>query len=678
VAFVGGGAMARAHVRAMAHSPDPVIPVGVFDLDTAAATEFAREMGTDPWPSFEELLEARRPDVVHVCTTAGTHTRPTVAALHARAHVYVEKPFVESVADARTVLAAAAAAGRLVCAGHQLLSDPAYERLRRHAPAVAPWVRAESELCFRPPSLRHDASAAAMAAQLIDVLPHPLYSLVAALEWMAPDDDVHVRACVADAHAVDAVLVCGPVRGRLHVSLTARPVSSTLTVVGHEGAVRADFIRGNVWGTRNPGTSPLEKLVNPLVHGALEAVTASTGVVRRVATGAAYPGLAEMIARFHRAVRTNGVSPTAPTHLVRVAGLHETIAAEVHAAVRRHRVPTRRTQSVAAGPLVAVTGAGGFLGRRVARALVARGFRVRGIGRAAEGPPEVEEWVRADVSRSLPPAAFAGVAVIVHTAACTSGGFDAHQRHSVDAVRRVVDAAAEAGVVRVVHVSSLSVIRPPSSATEVQDEATALAEDAAALGAYTWGKSESERVLATCAADAGVAVRIVRPAALLDADDPDLPGLAGRRLFGAWHLCLGRPSLPFAACDVDDAAQVIAHAVATFDWFPGVLNLSDPAIRSRRALLAWMRDRGWRGRACWVPISLLAVGLWAARWAAALRTRRRPVRLSPWQVLRPRTFDTGRSAIVMGEARRHVGLPLRSPASPAMHDAARPLASAGR
>src|SRR2546425_4073013 len=35
--------------------------------------------------------------------------------------------------------------------------------------------------------------------------------------------------------------------------------------------------------------------------------------------------------------------------------------------------------------------------------------------------------------------------------------------------------------------------------------------------------------------------RVIRPAALVDWTNPEMPGLVGRRLFGSWHLGFGRP-----------------------------------------------------------------------------------------------------------------------------------------
>jgi predicted dehydrogenase len=75
------------------------------------------------------MYEREELDVVWVCTPPLHHRGPTLAALEAGIHVYLEKPIARTVGDAEAIVAAAAAASGTVCAvGYQwhateLLSD---------------------------------------------------------------------------------------------------------------------------------------------------------------------------------------------------------------------------------------------------------------------------------------------------------------------------------------------------------------------------------------------------------------------------------------------------------------------------------------------------------------------------------------------------------------------------
>jgi nucleoside-diphosphate-sugar epimerase len=213
-------------------------------------------------------------------------------------------------------------------------------------------------------------------------------------------------------------------------------------------------------------------------------------------------------------------------------------------------------------------------------------------------------------------------------------------------------------------VSSLSVLEPPRTPWERQHERTPRAARPRLQGPYTWGKCLQEEVVESQAAALGIATRIVRPGALLDPREPALPGLAGRPLFGAWHLGLGRPGLPIAACDVERCADALAWCAAHFDQAPRVVNLFDPALSTRRDLLAHLRAAGWNGRMLWAPISLVALGLSAARAAVALGRGRAPERLAAWSVLRPRRYDGTASAALLRAAQED-GRAARGTARPA-------------
>jgi nucleoside-diphosphate-sugar epimerase len=104
---------------------------------------------------------------------------------------------------------------------------------------------------------------------------------------------------------------------------------------------------------------------------------------------------------------------------------------------------------------VLVTGALGFIGRAVADRLVADGHAVVGIDRVADPGRGV---VAGDTTDPGPWAgALAGVDVVVHTAAVVSNAVDLDEQWRVNVLgtRRVVEAARDAGVARVVHLSSI-------------------------------------------------------------------------------------------------------------------------------------------------------------------------------------------------------------------------------
>lgn len=112
---------------------------------------------------------------------------------------------------------------------------------------------------------------------------------------------------------------------------------------------------------------------------------------------------------------------------------------------------------------VAVTGAAGFIGRAMCRRLVAEGQDVIGIDvdpRAAARVTETgAQFRRADVSdRGALRGALDGAELVVHTAALLpgSGGMSDSVRVNVGGTENVCVAAGDAGVSRVVHLSSVA------------------------------------------------------------------------------------------------------------------------------------------------------------------------------------------------------------------------------
>jgi len=660
IAFIGAGNMAGHHLQALSRVPTRHSVVGVADVRAAAAREFAQRAGTRAFATISELLAQARPDLVHVCTPAGGHFEPARQALLAGAHVYVEKPFVETPAEAETLFQLARERGLLICSGHQLLRDPAYQRLMLTASELEPVTHVDSYFTFRPPRLDpFEASPLALSQQLLDILPHPLYSLVAALERFAGNggggakvEILHVTATPTDLHAL---LRAGEVTGRLTVSLRARPIASTLTATGARGSLTVDFVRTIVLGAGNDGTSPLEKIANPFLEAAQLAWRSATSLTRRLIRGADYPGLVELLSDFYAAAAAGNQSPVSVEHLRHVTAVYEQLAAHVRSAATPRAIPvSSRRVPATTGPLAVLTGASGFFGRAISRELARRGFRVRGVGRSSRpDDPYLHEWVRTDLADGIGPDTLAGATIVVHAAAETAGGFEAHQRNSVGATRELLRAMAAADVRRLVYISSISVLRPPRPFWERQGEQTPLAKRPERLGPYTWGKCAAEQLVADAQARGEIEARIIRPAALIDWTRIELPGLIGRRLFDRWHLGLGRPGLPFAVCDVSAAAAAVAWCADRFGEAPSVINLMDPDIRTRGDLLEKCREHGWRGRMLWTPISFLAGALMAARFGMGVVQRKRPEPMAVWSILRPRRYDTAVSSKVFASLREH-------------------------
>ncbi|MCB8822551.1 Gfo/Idh/MocA family oxidoreductase [Microvirga rosea] len=75
---------------------------------------------------FEEALTSLRPDVVSINTWSDTHADYAVKAMEAGAHVFVEKPLADNVADAERVVATALRTNRKLVIGYILRHHPSW------------------------------------------------------------------------------------------------------------------------------------------------------------------------------------------------------------------------------------------------------------------------------------------------------------------------------------------------------------------------------------------------------------------------------------------------------------------------------------------------------------------------------------------------------------------------
>ena len=97
--------------------------VALCDVDqrqlNPAAEKVEKLTGDKPnkYKDYRELLEKEKPDIAIVATSDHWHALPTIAAVKAGAHVYVEKPISHTIAEGRAMINAARAANRVVQVG---------------------------------------------------------------------------------------------------------------------------------------------------------------------------------------------------------------------------------------------------------------------------------------------------------------------------------------------------------------------------------------------------------------------------------------------------------------------------------------------------------------------------------------------------------------------------------
>jgi dihydroflavonol-4-reductase len=169
------------------------------------------------------------------------------------------------------------------------------------------------------------------------------------------------------------------------------------------------------------------------------------------------------------------------------------------------------------GDPILITGATGFVGSAVARALARRGARLRVLVRGASSRRNLEgigcEVAQGDITDpSAVASALVGVRRLFHVAAdyrLWARDPSAITRANLEGTRTVMEAALAAGVDRIVHTSSVATLRAADAATIVDE--TEPVRESEAVGAYKRSKVAAERVVEAMARSRGLPAVIVNP-----------------------------------------------------------------------------------------------------------------------------------------------------------------------
>jgi 2-alkyl-3-oxoalkanoate reductase len=208
-----------------------------------------------------------------------------------------------------------------------------------------------------------------------------------------------------------------------------------------------------------------------------------------------------------------------------------------------------------------VTGANGFLGREVVKALLRRGHEVvamvRPAARVDELWPLSVKVVRGDLrsSRDLA-AAFEGVEVLVHLAASVTGGEDAQFAATVTGTERLLAAMATTACKRLVLASSFSVYDWSNiRGTLTEESPLEQPPDLYERDGYSIAKSWQERITRRISGEHGWDLTVLRPGFIWGPDHAYLAAL-GQKI-SKLHFVIG-PFTHIPMTHVENCADLFA------------------------------------------------------------------------------------------------------------------------
>jgi nucleoside-diphosphate-sugar epimerase len=284
-----------------------------------------------------------------------------------------------------------------------------------------------------------------------------------------------------------------------------------------------------------------------------------------------------------------------------------------------------------------VTGATGFLGGHLVGHLVRHGWKVRALARAKSDTRTLQaqgvEIVRGDLT-DVPSLvkAMAGLPIVFNSAAKVSDWGPRQAFHTVncEGAGNVARACQDAGVQRMVHFSSLTVLGLPR-AGELITEDSPYAQGS--LDRYTESKLAGERLVRAAHGQRGLSTVVVRPGAIWGPGDPHILPRIVELLRRGRMVYIGGGKNHVALSHVENLSHALALAATVPAAAGQVYHVTDAEdLTAREVIDALAKAYGTPAPRWSLPYGLVLGAATVLELGARLLGRERPPALTRYGV----------------------------------------------
>ncbi|MEO6747855.1 MAG: NAD-dependent epimerase/dehydratase family protein [Caldimonas sp.] len=594
VGLLGAGYILQAHAKALAGCSGVMVNA-VCDISRERAEEAAETFGIPHVFTDIEALAASDCEVVHVLVPPQLHVEVARRLLEAGKSVFLEKPMGIGAEACAQLVELAKARGLRIGVNHNFLFLPGYERLReelhngtlgRPDHLTVNWLYPLGLLQFGPYNnwmLREEGNL------VFELGPHLAAFVV---DLLGPPDELVAMA----SHPIDlpgaqrvwrhwnAVGRKGETSLAINLSVAPGQAERSLHLRCHAGSAHLDFERDFY---ARQATASTSAVFDPFLAGTRDASglivqsvrnLAKTvgGTLRKAATSNAFQeSILRSVAAFYRGYRDTPDPRLEGSFGVEVMRLCERIVADAKVMTASSVPRTEAVSAIAAQapprPTVLVVGGTGFIGKRLVRALVAKGVGVRVLSRSTASAQLELAGLAVDVVQGThdDPAALDraldGIEVVYHLAKATGKRWDDYVKNDVEPTRVLAEAALRHGVRRFIYTGTIDSY-DSGDASKVIDGNTPLDPRIEERNHYARSKATCEALLMKMHRERGLPLVIFRPGVVIGAGSP--PAHWGVGMFHSdtrvQYWGDGRTKLPLVL--VDD----VAHALMLGMDVPGI------------------------------------------------------------------------------------------------------------
>ncbi|TAJ98442.1 MAG: NAD-dependent epimerase/dehydratase family protein, partial [Candidatus Manganitrophaceae bacterium] len=633
IGIVGCGLNSDYHINFAKSYPGAEI-VGLVDRDEKKLKECGeKHQIAGLFSSIKDLVEQKRPDVIHILTPPKTHFALAKEAIELNCNLLVEKPFTLNLQDAKALYDLAERRGVKLCTVHNHFFDPcmakadnlikkgelgkvinveSYYGLNTQIPAfrdypapnVLPWIY------DLPGSVYHD------------FMPHPLYVL---LEYTGRPKEVKV---MTQTHAVLPnempdelrILINGEKAfGVLTFSFAAQPHLHFIRIYGTKMMVEVDI---NTMTTITHPKSALPKAAQKATYNLFESwqlLTSTFSNVYQFLTKKLkpYQGMKVLIHQFYDAIRQNGPVPVSKEQALVVLETMDEIFRQVKvkpfdfSPIIPKSVPSKHAEKIL------VTGGTGFVGKRLVEALVAEGYPVRVLARKLSNVEPLKKigaeifWGDVADKASLE-TALQGIDSVVHAAAGTSGNKKDCDLATIQGTLNTLALCERYKIRKLIYISSCSVYGVADyKKNEIVTETSSLERFPSKRGEYSASKQKAEALVSEAMKTGKVSAVILRPGTIWGPGGILFTPMMGFSLFGKAFVVIGngRFELPFVY--IDNLVDAIIKSIQSDQADQQIFNVIDSErLNKREYMRTVIKPLYPKARVFYFPFGLLYSVVW--------------------------------------------------------------------